>query len=42
MAEGVIIVFERVQIEEYERQLLVTMSRANFSLEVELEMPAVG
>ena len=42
MPEGIIVVFERVQIEQYERQFPATLSRTDFSLEMELEMPAIG
>ena len=42
MPKGVVVVFERVQIEQHERQFPATLSRTDFSLEVELEMPAVG
>ena len=42
MPEGVIVVFERIQIEQDERQFPAALSRTDFSLEVELEMPAVG
>jgi hypothetical protein len=42
MAQGVVVFLEGIQIEQDERQFSATLSRGDFSLEVELEMAAVG
>jgi hypothetical protein len=42
VAEGIVVVFEGVQIEQDEGQFPPTASRRDFSLQVNLEIPSVG